>query len=613
MKMEVDALRAAHDAPHRALQHATSALHGQLDDIHAQLRWTERQLAQANTALEDAQRERDSEMAARTRLDGELEVMDGQLQSLEADYRQLRASSKGEAGTRAAADHARAEARQLKAMLMAQSADLDASHRQRADEARRLAAAAAEISTLRGTCARKDAALRSAEAAAHKAASEIARFMQRDAQGGNTADQLPMSACGDPDLSAPEESMSCEEPSLEHTYSEGYAEQGQVADSHHQVGVTGGVAHEEAMQLGTHADQKLAASPEAAAIQLGGMQAMLENDASLLAGGDHSQHPQRDGSSPIGSDTSKRGAICFHDQHDFMLAPLTRECAGEEPDQEEPGQHQSRRGSHSKGMSGYNRGEYAYQPARPKSRSERRGRRSRSHASTSSRSKSRDNYRERRPRERSSRGFQRAHSPSSRHRHSPSMSPSRRRSRSPRKEWRSRHFSVDRSARQEQHGCSRRHISQSPAGHHTSDRSSAHSPSMSPLGQRSCSPRRERRSQQFSVERSARQEQQGRSRHHSSQSHAVHHRSNRSHGHAGQGALPGWGYGQPADLRQHNSSMPGDILSRDILSASRHAAHFDDQKQAKQGTGWSQAGVTEEMQDVWYWREAVMEDPAALG
>ena len=561
MKIEVDTLRAAHDAPHRLLQDATSALHGQLDALSAQLRGTKRQLAQANTALEDAQRDRDAEMSERVHLAREVRVTDAQLQSLEADYKQLRAASRGEAGTRAAADHARAEAaahaaaaevRQLKAMLAAQSADLKAAHKQRADDARRLATAAAENSVLRGTCARKDAALKSADAAAHQAASQVARFMQRDAQVGNRADQQPsMPACGDSNLSAAEEGTSSEDPYEEQTCSEGHAEPGQALASQYQLQVVGGMASEEPEEPGSHADKTQAASPKVVADQPTSMQAMLEHDGNLLAGRDTSQQTQMEGSSCLETETSKRGAMRRHAVRVELGLASSAEQSAEEPDQ-----HDSRRGGRNKGRSGYNRGRHAHWSAHPARNSEMRVTMRRSSASIfcstsrSSTSRSRDSYRERCPRERSGRGLQR--SPSSRHRHSPLISPPGRRNNSPRKERHSRHSGASRSAKQEQHGHTRHHHSQSPAGHHRSDCSRAHS---------------------------------------------------------GRVTLPSWGYGQLVGPGQRGDSMsPRNSLGRELVSPDMHAVNFVKQEQAEQGTGCVEGETQEDR-----FRNTMVADPAALG
>lgn len=461
--MQMDALRAAHKAPLWPHQDVITGLQSQVDSQHAELRWVKRQLAEANAALADAERSHAAEVSAREHLARDLHA---QLQSLEADNTQLRASSSGEA-TRAAAERARAEAaahvaaaeaRQLKAVLAAQSADLEKYHRQCAREAKRHAAAAAEIHELRESCARKDAALKSANAAAHQAATAVAKLMQRDAEMDDNADQQPSYAGSqDPDLSSATGGLSSEDTLEEQTDSEGHAEHGEATCDQHQLQQAGGKACVEYAQLGSQTamdiDKVAESSPQATREGMASMQIVPDHGASPPACLNRLEQSQQGRSSPTASETSKHAAICPHDQHGFGPTPLTGEYSAES------GQLENKT-SYSREKGGSKRYRHADRFIMPGAHGERHRSRGPARRPSPSRHRSWD---------RSASVLQRSHSPSDRRHRGPSDSPKGQHTCSPCKDRHSRHKSGSRSARQAPHEDSRRHRRQGPTEYQRSN------------------------------------------------------------------------------------------------------------------------------------------------
>ena len=529
--MQMDALEAAHDAPFWPHQDVLTALQGQVDDLHAELRWTKRQLAEVTAALAGAQQDHGAEVSAREHLAREL---NRQLQALEADNKQLRAASSGEAETRAAAARARAEAaahtaaaeaRQLKAVLAAQSADLEKAHKQCTQEARRQAAAAAEMREMQEACAQKDAALRSAEAAAHQAATRVAKLMQRDAPLDDTADQQPSCADSqDPDVSSAAGGLSSENSHEEQTDSEGDAELGEETYDQHQLQQAGGNACVEDAQLGSEVDMDEVpeASTRATKQGMASMPIVPDHGVSPPTCLNRVQQVQEASSSPTASETSKHGATCPHDQHGFGLAPLT----GEDP--AEPGQLGSER-SHSRDRDGSARHRSADCSTMPSAHGKRRRSSSYSPARRPSPSRHRSWGR-------AASVLQRSRSTSDRHRCSPSQSHKRQRSCSPLEDRHTGHRSRSGPARQEPHEDSRRHCRPWPANHQRSNISKD----------------------------------------------------------VGDGAMPSWGPPQFAGLGQHEGSMLGNSLGRERVDASAHAASPAKQELTGRGTSWLLAGETHE-------------------
>ncbi len=594
----MNVLRAAHDARHRPHQEAMSALQSQLDDQHGLLRRARRQLAEADSTLADTQRERDEQASERAHLERELHIVDGQLQSLERDYRELRASARGEAGTRAAAERARAEAaahaaaaetRQLKAVVAAQSADLDAYHKQSAKDAKRLAAAAAEIRELRESCARKEADLMSAHAAAHQAATQVANLMERDAATKDEVDQqLCMIEEEDPESSAASGDVSGEDSDEEESESGEHDKLDEADDEPlecFRVKPT-----EDNTKLDTQAameiDQEPGVSPAACADQLAGKQTVLEHGKGLPVSTNPLQHITQE--IPAASETTQSGEIRTHDQHKFGPSALKGEHL-EEPDPDET------ISIHSRDKHGFKKHRDAQLYVVPRYRSVKRRSRSRSPLRRLSPSRSTDSCKEYQPRVR-----QQKYNLSSRHGRSPSQSPKGRRSCSPRSDRRS---TYDSSSRSRERSAERRQRKRSPPSRRKRSRSE------NPKGWRSRSPRKDRRSRHSKERKSRRRDRHDRCWQHRSRSRspAGHQSSDRSRERSGQANPLNWRPGQFAKLEQH-----GDSLRGNSRSASKHAAYHVKQEQAEQKPGLPLVRVRGETQVARY-TKAILADPTEFG
>ena len=581
-----------------------SALQSQLDDQYASLRWARRQLAKADAALADTQRERDEVASERAHLERELHIVDAQLQRLERDYRELRASARGEIGTRAAAERARAEAaahaaaaeaRQLKAVVAAQSADLETYRRQSAKDAKRHAAAAAEIRELRESCARQDAAVKSADAASHQAATQLAKLMERDAAMNDEADQqlLMLEEEEEPEPSEATGDMSGEDSDEEETESGEHAQLDEADDEQLQcfeVKPAGDDA-QPGSQTAMEIDQKLDVSPLACVDQPAGNLPMLEHSKGLPISMTPLQQIKQE--RPAASETSQSGEIHMNDQHKFRPAALMIEHP-EAPDAEIISTH-----SRDKHGSKKHRDVRLY--IAPRQRSERRQSRSRSRSRSPDRrpslSRSTDSCKEyRAPRERSPRGRQRDYNAPSRRRHSPSQSPKVRSSCSP---GRDRHRTYDSASRSRERSAERRQRKRSPPSKHR------HKHSKNPKGQRSQSPRKDRRSRHSHDKKSHRRDKH--SRRHRSRSPPDHYTSDRSRERSGQGDMPDWRPGRFAQPGQHEDSM-----RRQSLGASKHAGYYIKQEQAEQKPELPLVCFKGETQVARY-TKAILADPTEFG
>ena len=594
MCIQMDVLRAAHDALHRPHQEAMSALQSQLDDQHASLRRAKRQLAEADSALADTQRERDEEASARAHLQRELRIMDVQLQRLEAQYRELRASARGEAGTRAAAERARAEAaahaaaaetRQLKAVVAAQSADVETYRKQSAKDARAYAAAAAEIHRMREDSARKDADLKSAHAAAHQAATELARLMERDAAMIDPADQqLLMLDDQDADESAATEDESGEDSDEEETES---GERGDLEEAdNEQLQCLFVKPAADDMQPGYQTameiDEKPEVSQPAPVDQPAGEQTSHEHGRGLPASMNPQQQIKQE--SPDASETQS-GEIRVHNQHEFGPATLKKEHPAQPDDDDIIS-------IHSRDKDGSKKHRDAQLYIAPRYRSEKRRSRSRSRSPyrRPSPSRSSDSREEYRPR-----GRQHDYNTSSRHRHSPSQGLKVLRSSSLRRNHRSAYDSLSRSR---ERSAEPRQRKRSPSSRHR------HSHHKNPKGARSRSPRRDRRSRHSRERKSSRRD---RHRRRSSSSPADDYRSDRSRERSGQADMPDWMPGHFARPGQHEDSKRGHSLG-----AIKHAAYFVKQEQAEQKLELPLVCVKGETQVARY-TKAILADPTEFG